>query len=72
MSLDKSIDHGKEFRKPYRGVKAHHKMCRNHGSCDYCRKNRLHSNKKRMAHLDNLSKIRCYEDDLHGKDQSST
>ncbi len=56
MSLDKSIKHGKECRKPYRGVKAYCKMCRNHGSCDYCRDNRLHNSKKRLAQLNDLSK----------------
>lgn len=56
MSLDKSIKHGKEYRRPYRGVKAYCKMCRNHGGCDYCRDNRLHNSKKRLAQLNNLSK----------------
>lgn len=55
MSLDKSIKHGKERRKQYRGVKAYCKMCRNHGGCDYCRDNRLHSNKKRLERLKDLS-----------------
>ncbi len=56
MSLDKGIKHGKEHRKQYHGVKAYCKMCRNNGSCDYCRDNRLHNNKKRMARLNDLSK----------------
>ena len=56
MSLDKSIKFGKERRKPYRGIKAYCKMCRNHGSCDYCRDNRLYNNKKRLARLNDLSK----------------
>lgn len=42
MSLDKAIAHGKEKRKPYRGAKAIDKTCRNHGSCAWCRENRLH------------------------------
>lgn len=42
MSLDKAIMHGKEKRKPYRGSKAIDKTCRNHGSCAWCRENRLH------------------------------
>ena len=33
MSLDKSIEHGKEHRKKYRGAKAVDKTCRNHGGC---------------------------------------
>lgn len=42
MSLDKAIEHGKEKRKPYRGAKAIACSCRNHGTCDYCKFNRLH------------------------------
>ncbi|MHA1558872.1 MAG: hypothetical protein ACTSXG_03605 [Alphaproteobacteria bacterium] len=47
MSLDKAIKHGKEKRKPYKGSKAFDQTCRNHGSCGWCRLNRLHTNKKR-------------------------
>lgn len=42
MSLDQSILHGKEKRKPYQGAKAVDRTCRNHGSCDWCRANRQH------------------------------
>lgn len=42
MSLDKAIKHGKEKRKPYRGVKAVDSTCRNHGSCKWCESNRKH------------------------------
>lgn len=42
MSLDKAIAHGKEHRKLYRGTKAIDATCRNHGSCLWCRANRLH------------------------------
>ena len=48
MSLDKSINSGKERRKQYRGSKRIDKTCRNHGSCDYCKGNRLYSSKKAM------------------------
>lgn len=40
MSLNKSINSGKEHRKPYRGVKAFDHTCRNHGTCKYCEQNR--------------------------------
>lgn len=40
MSLDKSIEHGKEHRKDYYGAKSIDKSCRNHGSCDWCLENR--------------------------------
>ena len=45
MSMDKAIEHGKEHRKPWTGSaksKNFDKTCRNHGSCDYCKFNRLH------------------------------
>lgn len=65
MSLDKGIKHGKERRKQYRGVKAYCKMCHNHGSCDYCRDNRLHSDKKRLERLKDLS------EELHSEDKQN-
>lgn len=40
MSLDKSIKSGKEHRKPYRGIKAIDRSCRNHGGCSWCEGNR--------------------------------
>lgn len=47
MSLDKAIQYGKENRKRYKGAKAVDTSCRNHGSCDYCKGNRIHKNQKR-------------------------
>lgn len=47
MSLDKSIQYGKEHRKPYSGAKAVDSTCRNHGSCSWCQRNRIHKNEKR-------------------------
>lgn len=46
MGLDKAIQHGKEKRRPYTGAKAFDCDCRNHGSCDWCRNNRLYQQKK--------------------------
>ena len=40
--LDKAILYGKEKRKPYRKAKAIDRTCRNHGSCPWCKENRLH------------------------------
>lgn len=51
MSLDKSIMHGKEHRKPYRGAKSIDRTCRNHGGCPWCQGNRMHKNDKRMLAL---------------------
>ena len=47
MSFDKSIQSGKEHRKPYRGAKSIDSTCRNHGSCEWCEGNRTHKNAKR-------------------------
>ena len=47
VSLDKAIESGKEYRKPYRKAKAIDKTCRNHGGCPYCEGNRKHSTKLR-------------------------
>ena len=46
MSLNKAIEHKKEKRKPYTGAKAISCQCRNHGTCDWCKENRLHKFKK--------------------------
>lgn len=48
MSLDKAIDHGKEYREKYRGAKAVDPYCRNHGRCSWCKRNRLYSSKKAL------------------------
>lgn len=42
MSLNKAIEHGKEKRKPYYGAQAIDCTCRPHGSCKWCRSNRLY------------------------------
>lgn len=60
MSLDKAIEHGKEKRKPYRGAKAIDYTCRNHGSCDWCRENRLHKFKKKEPIKDNTENQEKY------------
>lgn len=50
MSLDKAIKHGKEHRKPYYKTKAIDPSCRNHGSCEVCKGNRLYKFKKAEMH----------------------
>lgn len=54
MSLDKGIKHGKEHRVEYRGAKSYCKECRNHGSCDYCKGNRIFNNQKRIEKFKDL------------------
>lgn len=51
MSLDKSIQSGKEHRKPHHGAKSIDSACRNHGSCEWCHGNRTHKNDKREISL---------------------
>ncbi len=41
MGLEKAIKHKKEHRKPYRGAKAIDATCRNHGSDNWSKNNRL-------------------------------
>lgn len=52
MTLDKAIEHGKEHRKPYYKSKRFDRTCRNHGSCSWCYRNRLHKNIKRIHNAD--------------------
>ena len=51
MSLDKAIKYNKEFRKQYRGSKSIDKSCRNHGTCAYCKNNRLYQYLKELERL---------------------
>ena len=51
MSLDKAIQYGKEHRKPYRGAKAIDCTCRNNGTCEHCKNNRLHQANKEKSRL---------------------
>ena len=52
MSFLKAIESGKEHRKSYRGSKVFDKTCRNHGSCPYCKGNRLHNGTKRKKNAE--------------------
>lgn len=49
MSLDKAITYGKEKRKPYTGAKAICESCRNNGTCEWCKGNRLYQRNKAEA-----------------------
>ncbi len=52
MALNKAIEHNKEHRKPYRGSKCFDSSCRNHGSCDFCKGNRLYQAIKAQAKIE--------------------
>ena len=55
MSLAKAIENSKEKRKPYYGAKRFDYTCRNHGSCMYCRRNRLHNSFVKMMNADDTA-----------------
>lgn len=65
MSLDKSIAHGKEHRKLYRGAKAIDRTCRNHGSCGWCKGNRTHKNDKRELKV--MYELEKWQNEKHDK-----
>lgn len=51
MALDKAIKSGKEHRKAWVGKDKSKNIdctCRNHGSCDYCKSNRLYKSTKTL------------------------
>lgn len=49
MSFDKNYPKRKDWRKQYRGAKSIDKSCRNHGNCEWCRRNRTFRSKKIKA-----------------------
>jgi hypothetical protein len=38
----------RSIKRPYRKSRRFDKTCRNHGSCSYCRNNRLYSSNKKL------------------------
>lgn len=46
MGLEKAIEHGKEHRKMYRDSRRFDALCRNHGSCIWCKSRRTHNLEK--------------------------
>ena len=49
MSLEKSISHGKEHRKPYYDSRGFDWSCRAHGSCGWCYRNRKGKDIKKLC-----------------------
>ena len=41
----------KDWRKSYRGSKKYDRTCRNNGSCQYCKGNRLYNSQKRIIEI---------------------
>lgn len=56
LSFDKDYPNRKDHRKVYRGAKAIDATCRNHGSCPYCRDNRIYNTKKRIERAEEMMK----------------
>jgi len=52
MGFEKAIEHGKTKRKPYRGSKAFDCSCRNHGTCEWCKENRMYKTIRDLAKTD--------------------
>ncbi len=52
MGLEKAIQHGKEKRRPYKGAKAVDCSCRNHGTCEWCRQNRMYKTIRDLVRTD--------------------
>lgn len=46
--LDKAIEHGKEYQKPYQGANACGRSCRNHGNCNRCSNSNNNRNYRNM------------------------
>ena len=51
MNLDKAIEYGKSHRQPYRGSKAIARSCRNHGTCEWCKRGRLYQYNKELQKM---------------------
>ena len=52
MGLEKAIQYGKEKRRPYKGAKAVDCSCRNHGTCEWCRQNRMYKTIRDLVRTD--------------------
>lgn len=63
--LDKAIRHGKEKRKEYYGSKRFDRSCRCHGSCSWCRGNRLFKHKRGEAIMEYLMTYNCTDEDYN-------
>lgn len=67
MSFDKDYPNRKDWRKPYySGSKRFDRTCRNHGSCDWCRDNRLHQRIK--EEMKSKFDMKDYLDCMHDYD----
>lgn len=49
MGFEKAIEHGKTKRKAYRDSRAFDCSCRNHGTCEWCKRNRMYKTIRDLA-----------------------
>lgn len=56
MSYDKEYPNRKDWRKRYNRAGKYCRSCRPHGSCSWCRNNRLHSTKLREQSAESKEK----------------
>ncbi len=54
MGLEQAIKHKKEKRKPYYDSRRFDVTCRNHGSCPWCKGNRLHKKEQEEERLKDM------------------
>lgn len=57
MFKEEYFGRDKENRKAYRGAKSASKSCRCHGTCDWCKANRLYSIKKNIEKTESEMKM---------------
>ena len=70
MSLDKAIQHKKEFRREYRGAASWDSHCRNHGRCSWCEGNRLYSSAREL--LRTRDELLRWEEESHAWSQEES
>lgn len=53
--FDTNYPNRKDKRRPYRGSKTFDRSCRNHGSCDWCKGQRLYQIQKEQERVEDFS-----------------
>ena len=64
MSFDKDYPKRKDRRKPYYKSKRFDTSCRNHGSCSWCRRNKLYQAIREIQRIKDLETEYIKEEDL--------
>lgn len=53
--FDTNYPNRKDKRRPYKGSKSFDRSCRNHGSCDWCKGQRLYQIQKEQERIEDFS-----------------